>query len=56
MGVDAGQGFFLGKPEPLDGFLAKLSSSGSAEPRRIKRVAQGLEPVGFRETNIRPAA
>ncbi len=35
MGVDCGQGFYLAKPEPLDGFLAKLAIGGAADPVAI---------------------
>jgi EAL domain-containing protein (putative c-di-GMP-specific phosphodiesterase class I) len=30
LGVDYGQGYFLGKPRPLEGFLAELATGSSA--------------------------
>ena len=45
MGVDFGQGFYLARPEPLEGFLAKLSDSGAAGARTpvTSRVALAAE-------------
>jgi EAL domain-containing protein (putative c-di-GMP-specific phosphodiesterase class I) len=41
MGVDCGQGFFLAKPEPLDGFLDRLADGGAAD--RVAIIA--AQPV-----------
>jgi len=54
MGVDSGQGFYLAKPEPLEGFLAGLpggrAADGAVEIRSPAGQALAL-PVG-----VRPAA
>jgi len=56
MGVDCGQGFYLAKPEPLDGFLARLADRGSADPVAIV-APTGFEPLAVGGVaDVRPAA
>jgi diguanylate cyclase (GGDEF)-like protein/PAS domain S-box-containing protein len=55
MGVDCGQGFFLAKPEPLDGFLDRLADGGAAD--RVAIIApQPVSTLALRgSADVRPA-
>jgi diguanylate cyclase (GGDEF)-like protein/PAS domain S-box-containing protein len=55
MGVDSGQGFYLGRPEPLTDFLTSLETVGSDEPRRIVTATHGLDAAGVAPVRVRPA-
>jgi diguanylate cyclase (GGDEF)-like protein/PAS domain S-box-containing protein len=66
MGVDCGQGFYLARPEPLEGFLAKLPQVTSADADRSIRSERGerveragraerAEPARLR-ADVRPVA
>jgi diguanylate cyclase (GGDEF)-like protein/PAS domain S-box-containing protein len=50
MGVDSGQGFYLAKPEPLAGFLAKLESQ-----RMAGLHATVGEPIGHQAADLQTA-
>jgi EAL domain-containing protein (putative c-di-GMP-specific phosphodiesterase class I) len=56
MGVDSGQGFYLGRPEPLGDFLSNLETGGSDEPRRIVTATRGLDAPGVAPAGVLPGA
>ncbi len=56
MGVDCGQGFYLAKPEPLDGFLAKLADGGAAKPVAMIAAKPAATLSHRRPADVSPAA